>query len=158
MSQSRARRAFYIALARSRSDMLAVAQDVWDRMVAIAESTSEAGVADDTAKRTALSLLQTLARAESPRSLALCTGLCDTFGVLMTRNTVIAAISNLSTAYNLVVINLVQVFVQNQYCGGDHCHDAVVVASTSCLVGAIVGQLCMRYVGACLGRARALEL
>ena len=76
----------------------------------------------------------------------------------MTRNTVIAAISNLSTAYNLVVINLVQVFVQNQYCGGDHCHDAVVVASTSCLVGAIVGQLCMGYVGDCLGRARALQL
>ena len=67
MSQSRARRAFYIALARSRSDMLAVAQDVWDRMLHVAESTSEAGVADDTAKRTALSLLQTLARGEFDR-------------------------------------------------------------------------------------------
>ena len=47
--------------------MLAVAQDVWDRMLHVAESTSEAGVADDTAKRTALSLLQTLARGEFDR-------------------------------------------------------------------------------------------
>ena len=32
------------------------------------------------------------------------------------KNTVIACVSNLSTAYNLVVINIVHVFVQNQYC------------------------------------------
>ena len=76
----------------------------------------------------------------------------------MGKNTIIAAMSNLSTAYNLVVINIVQILVQNQYCGGDHCHDAVSIASTSCLVGAIVGQLSFGYVGDCLGRSRSLQL
>lgn len=76
----------------------------------------------------------------------------------MSCNAVIAAVSNLSTAYNLVVINIVQVLVQNQYCGGDHCRDAVSLASTACLVGAIVGQVSMGYVGDCLGRSKALQL
>lgn len=74
------------------------------------------------------------------------------------RNAVIAGLSNLSTAYNLVVINIVHVIVQNQYCGGDNCTEAVGVASTSCLVGAIVGQLTFGFVGDCLGRPRALQL
>ena len=33
VSASRARRAFYLALARSRSDMLSVAEEVWERAV-----------------------------------------------------------------------------------------------------------------------------
>jgi PHS family inorganic phosphate transporter-like MFS transporter len=74
------------------------------------------------------------------------------------RNTVIACISNLSTAYNLVVISIVHIIVQNQYCGGNHCSHEVSIASTSCLVGAIVGQLTFGYVGDCLGRSRALQL
>ena len=110
----------------------------------------------------------------------------------MSKNTIIACISNLSTAYNLVVINVVravplqprrsclarslvpsaqshaknscapprqvQVFVQNQYCGGDHCKPEVSLASTSCLVGAICGQLTFGYIGDLMGRSRALQL
>merc|ERR1719262_1838208 len=74
------------------------------------------------------------------------------------RNTCIAAFSNLSTAYNLVNINLAHVVMQNQYCGGDHCKGQVTAAGTACLVGAIVGQLTFGYVGDCLGRGRALQL
>ena len=76
----------------------------------------------------------------------------------MSKNTIIACVSNLSTAYNLVVINIVHVFIQNQYCGGDKCKSAVSVASTSCLAGAICGQLTFGYVGDCIGRSRALQL
>jgi len=75
------------------------------------------------------------------------------------RNTCIAAFSNLSTAYNLVNINLAHVVLQNEYCdGGDKCPGEVTTASTACLVGAIVGQLTFGYVGDCLGRGRALQL
>lgn len=74
------------------------------------------------------------------------------------RNTLIAAFSNLSTAYNLVNINLAHVLMENQYCGGDHCKEAVTTASTACLAGAILGQLTFGYVGDCLGRGRALFL
>lgn len=76
-----------------------------------------------------------------------------------TRNLVISAVSNLSTAYNLVVINIVHVIVQFQYGGGpDACTVEVDSASTSCLVGAIVGQLTFGYIGDRLGRPRALQL
>ena len=75
------------------------------------------------------------------------------------RNTLLSAISNLSTAYNLLVINIVHVLIEDQYCGGhDKCTHAVSLASTMALVGAIVGQLTFGYVGDCLGRARALQL
>ncbi|CAE8627707.1 unnamed protein product [Polarella glacialis] len=74
------------------------------------------------------------------------------------RNTWIAAFSNLSTAYNLVNINLAHVCMENQYCGGDNCKNAVTAAGTACLVGAIFGQLTFGYVGDCLGRGRALQL
>ena len=73
-----------------------------------------------------------------------------------TRNLVISAVSNLSTAYNLVVINIAHVMIEYPYCGGDNCASEVTQASTSCLVGAIVGQLTFGYVGDCLGRPRAL--
>ena len=75
-----------------------------------------------------------------------------------TKNTIISAVSNLSTAYNLTVINVVHVFVENQYCGGDQCGNEVDAASTSCLVGAILGQLTFGYVGDLLGRGPALRL
>lgn len=75
------------------------------------------------------------------------------------RNTLIAAISNLSTAYNLVVINIVKVIVASQYCGGyDKCNNHVSLAATSCLVGAIFGQLSFGYIGDCVGRSAALQL
>jgi len=74
------------------------------------------------------------------------------------RNTVIAAISNLSTAYNLVNIQLVHVMLENEYCGGDLCKSAATLVSTSCLVGAIMGQLSFGYIGDCLGRGPALQL
>mmetsp|Transcript_29426 Transcript_29426/g.62644 ORF Transcript_29426/g.62644 Transcript_29426/m.62644 type:complete len:497 (-) Transcript_29426:13-1503(-) len=74
------------------------------------------------------------------------------------RNTWISAFSNLSTAYNLVNINLAHVIMENEYCSGNGCPDAVTVASTACLVGAILGQLTFGYVGDCLGRSRALQL
>jgi len=74
------------------------------------------------------------------------------------RNTLISAFSNLSTAYNLVNINLAHVEMENQYCGGDNCKGSVTTAGTACLVGAIIGQLTFGYVGDCLGRGRALQL
>lgn len=70
----------------------------------------------------------------------------------------IAAVSNLSTAYNLVNINLAHVDMENQFCGGDKCGAAVTTASTACLAGAIIGQLFFGYVGDCLGRRPALRL
>ena len=75
------------------------------------------------------------------------------------RNVIIAAVSNLSTAYNLSVISIVQVIIENQYCGGPSgCKDDVDLAATACLVGAIFGQLTFGYIGDCLGRSRALQL
>eukprot|EP00746_Dinoflagellata_sp_MGD_P029736 gnl/MRDRNA2_/MRDRNA2_17049_c0_seq1.p1 gnl/MRDRNA2_/MRDRNA2_17049_c0~~gnl/MRDRNA2_/MRDRNA2_17049_c0_seq1.p1 ORF type:complete len:459 (+),score=53.96 gnl/MRDRNA2_/MRDRNA2_17049_c0_seq1:100-1476(+) len=74
------------------------------------------------------------------------------------RNLVISAISNLSTAYNLVNINLAHVILENQYCGGDNCKSMVTMASTACLAGAIMGQLSFGYIGDCLGRGPALQL
>lgn len=75
------------------------------------------------------------------------------------RNLIISAVSNLSTAYNLVVINVVHVIIEYQYCGGpSNCSAAISSASTSCLAGAIVGQLAFGYIGDCLGRPRALQL
>ena len=74
------------------------------------------------------------------------------------KNTIISAISNLSTAYNLVVINIVHVLIQNQYCGGDNCEAETELVATSSLVGAIIGQLTFGYVGDWLGRSRALQL
>lgn len=75
-----------------------------------------------------------------------------------TKNTIISAVSNLSTAYNLTVIGIAHVFIENQYCGGDFCPEVVEAASTSCLVGAIMGQLTFGYIGDCLGRGPALRL
>ena len=77
---------------------------------------------------------------------------------MLNKNTAIACVSNLSTAYNLVVINIVHVLVQNQYCGGDKCKHEVSLASTACLAGAIAGQLSFGFVGDALGRARGLQL
>jgi len=74
------------------------------------------------------------------------------------KNIIIAAFSNLSTAYNLVNINLAHVCMENQYCGGDNCKASVTTAGTACLVGAILGQLSFGYIGDCLGRPRALQL
>ena len=75
------------------------------------------------------------------------------------RNLIISAVSNLSTAYNLVVINVVHVIIGYQYCGGpSNCSAEIASASTSCLAGAIVGQLAFGYIGDCLGRPRALQL
>lgn len=74
------------------------------------------------------------------------------------RNTWIAACSNLSTAYNLVNVNLAHVVMQNEYCGGDFCPNEVTTVGTACLAGAIIGQLTFGYVGDCLGRGRALTL
>ena len=53
------------------------------------------------------------------------------------RNTAIAAASNLSTAFNLININLAHVMMENQYCGGDSdaCKGEVTAASTAVLVG-----------------------
>ena len=76
---------------------------------------------------------------------------------MATRNTIIAAVSNLSTAYNLTVISIVKVLIQNQYCEGK-CDSEAATAATACLVGAIVGQLSFGYIGDCLGRSIALRL
>ena len=77
---------------------------------------------------------------------------------LWTRNVVVAAVGNFSTAYNLVVINIVHVIVENQYCGGALCDELVETASTACLVGAVLGQLTFGAVGDSIGRAPALRV
>jgi len=74
------------------------------------------------------------------------------------KNTIISAISNLSTAFNLANISVAHVMIENQYCGGDKCGAEVDAASTAVLVGAIMGQLTFGYIGDCLGRPRALQL
>ena len=66
----------------------------------------------------------------------------------MNRKLLISAISNLSTAYNLVIINVSHVTIAYQYCGGaDACSAQVEAASTAVLVGAILGQLTFGYIG-----------
>jgi len=74
------------------------------------------------------------------------------------RSTLIAAFSNLSTAYNLVNINVSHVILEGQYCGGDNCKASVAATSSACLAGAIFGQLTFGYIGDCLGRGPALHL
>ncbi|CAE7901073.1 PHT1-6, partial [Symbiodinium microadriaticum] len=74
------------------------------------------------------------------------------------RSTLIAAFSNLSTAYNLVNINVSHVILEDQYCGGDNCKGSVAATSSACLAGAIFGQLTFGYIGDCLGRGPALYL
>lgn len=78
------------------------------------------------------------------------------------RNFWIASFSNLSTAFNLININLAHVIMENQYCREVDpvidCSTQVSVAGTACLVGAITGQLTFGFIGDCLGRPRALQL
>lgn len=77
----------------------------------------------------------------------------------MLRNLIISAVSNFSTAYNLVIINIVSVVLEYQYCGGEKgCNAEVSNASTACLVGAIFGQLAFGYIGDWIGRGPALQL
>ena len=78
---------------------------------------------------------------------------------LLNKNTIIAAVSNLSTAYNLFVISIASVILENQYCGGPKgCPIEADTATTSCLLGAIFGQLSFGYIGDCVGRARAMQM
>ena len=79
------------------------------------------------------------------------------------RNNLIASFSNLSTAYNLVNVQLVHVMLEDEYCssngsGDEECASLTVAIGTACLVGAILGQLTFGYVGDCLGRGPALRL
>ncbi|CAK9117905.1 unnamed protein product [Durusdinium trenchii] len=74
------------------------------------------------------------------------------------RATIIAAISNLSTAYNLVNVNLTNEIMENEFCNGAHCNASIAATSTACLAGAIFGQLTFGYVGDWLGRGPALYL
>jgi len=68
-------------------------------------------------------------------------------------------VSNLSTAYNLVVINIAHVVIAYQYCGGaDACRAQVEAASVAVLVGAMLGQLTFGYIGDCIGRGPALRI
>jgi hypothetical protein len=84
--------------------------------------------------------------------------LCSCSRTMSSRNLIISAVSNFSTAYNLIIINIVHVVIEYQYCGGDHCGTAAETASTACLAGAIIGQLIFGYIGDCLGRPLALQL
>ena len=66
-----------------------------------------------------------------------------------------------ASAYNLLTINVAHVIIANPYCSdteSDECVTAIDFASTSCLVGAIVGQLTFGYVGDCVGSSTALRL
>ena len=87
--------------------------------------------------------------------------ICDGLLESMNRNTIIAMVSNFSTAYNLIVINVAHVIIAQQFCADTDssvCVNGVDFATTACLVGAIVGQLTFGYVGDCLGRSAALRL
>lgn len=90
---------------------------------------------------------------------------------ILNLNNVLAMISNLSTSYNLVNIQVVHRMLENEYCHHTEndtattsttyvqaCDDYVTAVSTACLVGAILGQLTFGYVGDCIGRGVALRL
>jgi len=94
------------------------------------------------------------------------------------KNKIVAAISNLSTAYNLTIVASVNAVLKNQYCVltkhyqgvnpdgedvytmkfDDECKAAGDFAKVACIIGAIVGQIFMGYVGDCIGRSNALRL
>lgn len=74
----------------------------------------------DSLKNTVISAVDT------PILCAACSLCCQTGCVLtLYANGRVSQVSNLSTAYNLVVINVVHVIVENQYCGGDQCKGEV---------------------------------
>ncbi len=82
----------------------------------------------------------------------------------MRKNAIISAAGNFSTAYNLIVINIVKVLVTDAYCPRHLPNQCTsldrlqTLATTASLAGAILGQLTFGYVGDCLGRSPALRL
>nr|CCA14555.1 inorganic phosphate transporter putative [Albugo laibachii Nc14] len=70
------------------------------------------------------------------------------------KSIVVSAIANLSTAYNLAVINYAQIMIE-QVSPPSSANLTFAVASCS-LVGAILGQLCFGYIGSSLGRKKAM--
>jgi len=77
---------------------------------------------------------------------------------IFSRNILVGCLSNLSTAYNMININIVHVLMQQQYCGGDFCIAEVDIASTASLVGCSIGQLSFGIIGDWLGRPKAMQL
>lgn len=77
---------------------------------------------------------------------------------MVSKNVLISAVSNLSTAYNIMIINITHVLIEEQYCGGSYCAGYVDIASTMGLVGCSIGQLSFGIIGDKLGRSKALQL
>ena len=101
--------------------------------------------------------------ASYPPALRPLTSCCALGCAAIGRNNLIASFSNLSTAYNLVNVQLVHVMLEDEYCssngsGDEECASLTVAIGTASLVGAILGQLTFGYVGDCLGRGPALRL
>eukprot|EP00937_MAST-01D_sp_MAST-1D-sp2_P001566 g1566.t1 len=70
------------------------------------------------------------------------------------KNTIISAVANLSTAYNLTIISYALVIANGTYDDNEY----QTAVKTAALVGAIAGQLTFGYVGDCLGRSKAMFL
>ena len=70
------------------------------------------------------------------------------------KNTIISAVANMSTAYNLTIISYALVIANGTY------PDSSMASTikTAALVGAICGQLSFGYIGDCLGRSKAMFL
>lgn len=73
-----------------------------------------------------------------------------------TCNTCIAAVSNLSTAYNLANISLALVLFNSNDLHASTAQKAAL--SSSVFAGAIIGQLTFGYIGDCLGRGPAMQI
>lgn len=78
---------------------------------------------------------------------------------MLSKNTIISAVSNLSTAYNLTIVSLaftISTFVYPEDKASTTASTSAV--KTAALIGAIAGQLTMGYVGDWLGRSRAMGI
>jgi len=81
------------------------------------------------------------------------------FASFFTKNTMIAATGNLSTAYNLTIISFALGIADFVYPETkDVTSTTKSTVSTAALIGAIIGQLTMGYVGDWLGRSRAMGI
>jgi len=78
---------------------------------------------------------------------------------MVNKNQIISAVGNFSTAYNLQIISVALLFMEYVYPENKTVFaQSESVTKTMALVGAILGQLSMGYVGDCLGRSRAMGL
>ena len=74
--------------------------------------------------------------------------------LVSSKNAIISAVANTSTAYNLTIVAYALVIMDGTWPDDEYASGV----KTAALVGAIVGQLTFGYVGDCLGRSKAMFL